>query len=607
MEIGDIYIDRKPFRINLPSYATKDVVDFAPRATVPGNSYVMSDLGLYQPLLQTDWQHGFGFHWYSDSSGYLSTVGNIDTRHDGLTMLYTKSTSSDTNNNIKRGSTTFNGALYTWGDAGLRKFESDTWSAPYTDAAVNYALNTGDYLLFAPNGARLKKIDTSGTITDAGLDADSSDYIWMIIHNGFIYAAKDGTNRIHYDSDPGAAALEGTTDDPGAIYCGVGNQPLLGAIVYSGNLYVSRTDGLWMIGEDNIARRVLDYSDAVSSDNFRSMISLNGYLFFPIRDRVIQWNGVRVAEVTPNRITDEFPYVVYGRFSHFISNDKFVLCIGRTNQNEYTESLLAWDGVGWHKLMDVATDGVGTCTMLSYDSVHNRLWYHIDDTADATYYIPLQNNTYPYLDFPTTGQHSLITSRMDMGFRRITKSMTSMFVEARNVTDTRYISIWYSIDGEEFVEWERVTSPGMIELHSPGGFATKEFNYIVFRFDFITDASTQSPILESYTINFIMRPETRVGYSFDIVAASGYEMEGHVDERTSTEIFEDVMNLRNSKSPVEFTGLLGETILGYLTSVRSQPVYRTLSMEGGGQNYIEYVISCSFVEMEHLVEDGTQE
>src|SRR3990167_10821740 len=144
--LGDIFLDGKPYRIDFDSWRGKDIIDFAPRATVPGGTAVLSDLGMFQPLYQTDWRHGFGFHWYSDSMGYMSTTGNIDSRQDGLVMLFTAAVSSDTNNNQKKDGVIFNGNLYTWGAAGLRKFDGASWSSIYTTNPVNFALSTGAYL-----------------------------------------------------------------------------------------------------------------------------------------------------------------------------------------------------------------------------------------------------------------------------------------------------------------------------------------------------------------------------------------------------------------------------------------------------------------------------
>lgn len=592
---GDIKFEGVPYRINLSSYHVKDIVDFSPRASVSGGSSFMSDLGLMQPLVQTDWQHGFGFHWNTDSSGYMHTDGNVDTRQDGLAMLYTQSVSSDTNNNSKSGFTTFNGALYAWGAAGLRKYSGGSWTLPYSAAAVNYALATGDYLFFCPDGARIQKMDTSGTITDAGLDSSSTDYKWLVIHNGYIYAGKDGTNKVHYSSDSALADLEGTTADLGIIYCGLGNIPTIGAAVYAGILYIARQDGLWALGEDNIARRVIDYSGQVSANNFRSMVEINGMFIFPIRDRIVQWNGSRVADVTPMKVTDTFPYVTYGTYKGFVSVDNFLYCIGRTNETTYREHLLCWDGVGWHKLQDIVTNGSDSVTAMGYDVVNNYIWYHVDSTADATYYIQLQSNSsFPYGNFPTTGTHSLITSRMDMGFRRVQKSLTSLFVDVANVTANRYIKVYYALDGGSWTFWSNVTTNGTVELTSPGGSTSIQFTYIQFRFDFVTDSSAQSPILEGYCLIFIMRPDVRYGYSFDIVISTNLEYEGEVDTRTAADIASALRTLRDSKAPITLTNLIGESVLGYLSAIRENPVSRTLDQDAGTDS-IEYIMSVSFV------------
>jgi hypothetical protein len=599
-EFEDIILDGKNYRINPRTYQSKDIIDFAPRASVPNGSVFMSDLSLYQPLVQTDWRHGFGFHWYSDSAGYLRTVGNVDTRQNGLVMLYTTSVFSESNNNQKDGLVAFNGSIYAWGAAGLRKFTTGGgWTSIYSTGPVNFALSAGDYLFFCPDGARIKKMSTAEVVTDAGVDVNSTDYKWLIIHNGYIYAGKDGTNRIHYDSNPDLSQLEGTTADPGIIYCGIGNVPTIGAIVYAGQLYVARQDGLWLVGEDKIARNVIDYTDTVSSSNFRSMAVINGLLVFSIRDRIVQWNGARVSDITPERITDVFPYVTYGRFDNFVTVDNFLYCTARTNETTYDEDMLVWDGVGWHKLTSLITDSTtDTVSMLEFDVVNNRLWWHLVAAADTTSYIQLQDqSSMPYANFPTTGTHSLITSRVDMGFRQVKKSMQSLNMEVRNVTSLRYIRVYYSLDGNDWVFWADVTQNGITELKLPGGFNTIEFDYVILRFDFITNIADQSPILESYTLRFIMRPDVRWGYSFDIIASTGTESEGMADERTAAEIKEELRQIRDSKAPVSFRGLAGEEVYGYLTSLKEQPVYRTLASDGTGSVYLEFSLSCNFVQM----------
>lgn len=594
-ELGDIQLDGKPYRIDFNSWRGKDVIDFAPRATVPGGAAVMSDLGMFQPLLQTDWRHGFGFHWYSDAMGYLSTVGNIDTRQDGLVMLYTQAVSSDTNNNRKDGMTVFNDAVYTWGPSGLRKFDGASWTAPYSALAVNFALATANYLFFCPNGARIKKMDTSGTISDAGLDGNASDFKWLILHNGYIYAGKDGTNAIHFDNSTSLGTLQGNASDSNRILVGVGDNPTLGAIVYNGNLYVRKSDGVWLVGEDRISRRMLDFSAEESAINLRSWAVINGYLVMPMRDRILQWNGARVTDITPRKITDDFPYVTYGAFSHFVAVGDFLYIMGRTNESTPDVHLLSFDGVGWHKLLTMKEDdgnnGIG---FMAYEAVNNRLWYHVN-ASNTTYYVQFSDRSrFPYANFPTSGQHSLITSRIDVGFRRVLKSMDKIYMEARNCTATTYLKIYYSLDGGDWVHWRDVKENGVVLLQNPGGSATREFNYMQLRIDFVTGSTAQTPILEGYSISFIMRPVTRMGYNFNIFAITNYEHGSHVDDRTSQQILDDLLAVRNSAAPVELIDIYGRSHRGYVTAIREQPVFREIE---GDNVDVEVSYNINFVEI----------
>lgn len=602
---GDIKIDGKPYRVDLLSYKVKDVIDFAPRASVPGGSVVMSDLGLYQPLVQSDFRHGFGFQWYSDASGYLYTTGNVDTRQDGLAMLMTQKTSSDTNNNAKEGFVTFNGKLWSWGAGGLRSYDGASWSSEYSSAAVNFAMPAGDYLFYCPNGARIRKVDTSGTHSDAGLNASSTDYKWLVIHNGYIFAGKDGTNMVHYSDQTDLSDLEGTTADPSIVYVGQGNIPTLGAIVYAGNLYISRQDGLWHLGEDFIARRVIEYGNEAVSTNFRSMAIVNGFLIYPIRDHLIQWNSVRVNDITPEKITDSFPFTTYGRFDNFVAVDNFLYFTARTNEATYVEDLICFDGTGFHKLMNLCTGNTDTITGMGYDVVNNRLWFHLDSTNDVTYYIQMQDaSVFPYANFPTSGTHALVTSRLDMGFRRVQKSMTSIHIEAENLSSARTIAVYYMLDGDgTWYLWDTVTTNGTTELRNPGGFHTREFNYAQLKFVLSTDSTAQSPIFNGYTLRFMMRPDVLFGWNMNIIAATEARMENLPDDRSSSEILREIRRLRDSKSPIEFEDILGDTYVGYVTAISEQPRYRTSAGEGEIPD-VEYLLNVNFVSVDEFVEEA---
>ena len=578
INLGDVIINDKPYRVLPGTKRKQDIVDFSPRASTPGGSIIHSELGLYQPLLQTSWQHGMGFSWYEDAQGYMRTDGNIDTRHAGIAMLFTAAVVSETNANSKEGFTVFDGKLWSWGAAGLRSFNGTSWSDEYSVAAVNFALALGTYLFYCPNGARIRKVDLSGVHTDAGAGANSSDYSSLVAHNGYVYALKDGTNIVYYGSADDLSDLFGVpADDTNEIYIGPGSVPVIGHVQAFSRLFWRREDGLWELGEDRIARRVLNYGNERSSTNFRSAAEHNGFLVYAVRDQLFQWNGLRQTPITPPRLTDTFPYKTVGRFDNFVVVGDYFYATARTNETTYTESLWCFDGVGWHKLLDLITDGDGEVSAMGYDTVNERLWVHIAKAAShSTQYIQFQSQSeFPYGNFPTTGTHSLISSRLDMGFRRVIKSTPSMWVEASNLTSTRYLSIYYSLDGGAWTLWKTVTQDGVTELDEPGGEETREYNYLLVRVDFATADATQSPILESFTVRFLMRPDEGYGYSYDIILG-GAAYEGQDYMRTAGEMDEELEAARASKAPVEFTDHLGRVRHGYISAYTTRDIEENL-------------------------------
>jgi hypothetical protein len=596
--LGDIKLNGKHYRINTQSYRRRDVVDFSPRSGTPGGSTLMGELGLFQPMMQTDWRHGFGANWYVDNMAYMRTEGNVDTRHEGIALMYTTSVSSDTNNAVKEGFCTWNNALWTWGIGGLRKCTSGTtWTAPYTTATVNFAFPCGDYLFYCPDGLRIQKVNTSDAHSDAGNDSASIDFKGLIAHSGYVYSWIDGTNQIHRDSNADLSKLEGTTADTNIIYAGASNSPIIGMAEYAGYLYAARDDGLWQLGEDLIARRMLDFSAEASADNFRGMSVFNGYLLFPIRDKVYQWNGARLSDVTPPRLTDSFPYTTYGRFDNFVAMGKYLYCTARTNETTYSEDLICYDGVAWFKLARLVDSSTAdTITAMGYDTINDYLWYHKDATADVTYYIRNQpRSDLPYANFPTTGTHELIFSRWDMGYRRVKKSCTSVLFESSNCTSTRYLTLYYALDGGSWIKWADIKTNGVTELTLPGGGQSVEFNYITLKVQFTTATATESPILEGLTLRFIMRPKTVLGWAMVIPLAKGMDIGELTEGKTTKQILSDLDDARNSEAPIEFIDVAGSRYNVYISSKSEQLI--EIDRDGMGNSIgLEYVSTLSVVE-----------
>jgi hypothetical protein len=798
-QFGDVKINGKWYKIETPSYQARDVTDFSPRASTPGGSVVHSELTLYQPQLQTDWKHGFGFNWFEDASGYMKTVGNIDTRHDGIAMMFTNKTSSDTDNYNKEGFCVWENNVYAWGTHGLRKYDSatDTWSQAqdvadtdegsvviqpasadamilsnaattkygsnvglyvgeandaaqiarslikfdlsniptnatitsavlslymasekssndrsiyayrmlkdwqeasvtynkydatndwgtaggfaaadceqtdigntalvatetvgwkditltaaevqdWTDGTmanygmmlkmatetsdqyrfhssnyatdttlhpkltvtyttpslsstgvVNYAFPAGDFLFYLPDGARIRKISKEGLDSFTGNDNTSIDFKHMLAHKGYYYVVKDNSTMVHRDSTNDLTDLEGTSADTDVIHVGVaGSYPVKMLQPYAGSLYAGKADGLWLIDDTLIATRIIDFSSEVSEDNFRSMAVHNGYLLFPIRDRVYQWNGARMSDVTPPRLTDTFPYTTYGRFDNFVSVGRFLYCTARTNETTYSEDLICFDGVAWHKLMTLVSNGTDSITAMNYDAYNNRLWYHLNATADVSYYIQMQNTSeFPYGNYPTTGTHELYMSRWDMGYRWVQKTSPTLTIEASNLTADRYLKVYYSLDGADFVEWDSVTANGITRLTTPGGNQAVEFYHMVIKIQFVTAIAAQSPILEGVTLRFLMRPITVDGWSFNIPLADGQMMNVGSEGRSSKEMIQDLRDARDNTGAVEFTDIDGSEYYVHVTSFTRRMVEKNL-WGGGASPDLEFIAAINLV------------
>lgn len=591
------------------SWMSHDIVDFAPRATTPSGSISYSELGLLQPSAQISFVHGFGFSWNTDAEGYAYTEGLIDTRHDGVVTLMTSPVQSDNNNATKTGVVVFKGMLFSWGSDGVRRYSGGTWAVVNTGTAgaVNFMWSNGQYVFACPSGARIVKSSTGGLTTGdwsaAGANANSINYQWLSSCLGYCYAGQAANAQVFRACANDLSDLYGAlADDPNMITVGSGTIPTIGAISFAGALYISRQDALYSINASNMAQKSLDYSDQISALNFSSMCSYQGMLYFPIRDRIYRWNGSSLADVTPNRITDTWPFTTYGLFKSLCVSGKFMFVIARTNEATYRESILCYDGTSWHKLVDTLADGVSTTTMLAYDVQNNYLWYHVQGAStNVTYYIPFQaQSEFPYGAFPTTGVNRLYTSRYDMGFPWVYKSASSVVIEADNLNQYQYISVYYSIDNIGYVKWGDITQNGYTALTMPSGNQSFEFHWVQLAFELHTSIAAQTPVLKSATLKFIMRPTVAYGYTFDVPVAchitsgDGGNME---DWRDSGDIKQGLRDARNSKSPIQMEGPDGSIMTGYISSLVEQMLGGDYDDREGGTPSLEYNVRVTFVEL----------
>lgn len=463
-----------------------------------------------------------------------------------------------------------------------------------------------------------------------GQSSDSINYSWGIVYDGYVYCGVTNTNRVHYTNSPDLKHIEGTTDDPGALYVGLakpgsGSIDVLGAHVFAGQLLFFRPDGVWRMDKDRTkARRVLDYSDILSTDNFRSWCDFQGQLVYTIRNELYMWNGTATNRITPGwtglagsrmpvgrgKLNVRWPYVKYGHFDNLCQVGRFLFCTARTNDSPYVEDILCYDGVGWHKIHTPVIDGASTISAMIFNPADNRLYYHIDNTttAQTTHYIQFQSvNDLPYDSYATSTGHYLVTSRYDAGFRDIVKSTPSVLVEGTNLSTNHWMEVYYSLDGaDSWYPWGGVAgvsniidSDGITELFNPLGIenTTLEYYDIQYRIFLLTSASTGSPVLQRFATRLLMRPDTLWGWAFRIPVVAGIQVGTmQIDNRTTKEIIDDIDNLRKKTSPVEYEDIWGVRYLVHITSMDEQAV-NYVSDDAGPDPNIEMRVNVSLAEL----------
>jgi hypothetical protein len=456
----------------------------------------------------------------------------------------------------------------------------------------------------------------SGTAvwTKAGVDANARNFYKFALHNGFHYLSEYGTNYVHRASQTDLSDLEGGGAlDADVIIVGPGTMPALHLMPFGEQLYAPRPDALYAIGQDQIARRVLDFSGEISYNNFKSIAVFNSRLIFPIQGQIYAWSGSKLEDITPGAnadmsayaLTDTFPYTDIGDFNNFMPKGKFLYMTASTTYqiNPITglpalqQLLLKWNESGWHIVAEIAWDF--PITFLANDSYNKRIWYHVwGSVAHATWYMQYDALTErPYPAFPTTGTHRLYFSRRHEGYKWVRKSAPAIKITGENLTTRRYILVEYALDGETtYHELGRVVSNGSTELRFPSKTGTVEFFWIGIRVQLVTDDAAQSPILTDLTLRYIMRPEFVPGWSFQIPAASFMRYGDRQSSLRSSEIKEKLIGVRSSAAPVTFIDVDGSEHLVNITSIRGQLAER--SATGGVEgDALQYVFSVSLVDV----------
>ena len=545
-----------------PGYRKLDVSDFSPR--VSSGSLGYRDLSLWQVWAQDSWHHGMGKPYATDEAGYHKTGHGVDTRHNGIATLATKVTSSETGKTVNK-FLDFDGYTYAGlaANGGVRKYD-DGWAATsQTTGTVLDMISTGDYLVATMDGGQTRKMGTDGTWSDAGLST-ADDFRQLCLHGGALWASEDGANVLHFATETDLSDLEGTGDTE-EIVVGPGSVPIVNMVSYMGVLYVARQDGLWIVDDTNAAYSQMDFRPESHSSNFASMCVWHGHLYFTVRNCIYRYTGSTLLDVTPPRYETVYPYRSWGSFKSLTPRGRFLYVTARNTEDDYEEHLMAYDGVGWHNLLDIVDTPYSMNTM-GLSPNNDYLWLNYSGASAVTAYIPLQSlSDLPYGSFETSGNHYLYSSTHDAGFVDVDKAYSDLRVRTNNCSATQTVDVYYSIDDGAW------TSLGTVN-ESPYQALTFDIDVygkkIALRFNLATADSEQTPVLEATALKYLLRPDTIWGWQLPLRAADDErDLTGH-RERTFTakEKLAALEAARDSKTVCTFTDPWGADHYVFVTA-----------------------------------------
>lgn len=465
--VGEVTLGGRALQIIPNTYQRFAVTPFAPRIAATNPSH--GTLDAWQAESITDWSHGFGFPDALDMAGYNITSGNIDTRqpHElriatALNGVANPTTVVNCMADLWHSST--NGGCYFGLDTsqnGTTVYRSDHTG---TMAAVNGAscpTTTVTDLIAATNvngtpmlfvalsdtsDVAFKVYDPAAGTWASGTNGASTAYAkYWAIAGGFLWYA-DRANNVYYSDDP-------TDAWSAAIPVGWKSHKITSLCEFNGLLYVGKENGLYVVDPaTEIAKSVMVFRDQARPDEKRMMpmVVWNGYLYFYWRGTLYRMSpGGAISDVTPPKFGTTFPYVRYDNVRAMVSGSQYLYYTAKHTDSAAWD-LLAFDGIGHHRLLEITTAANGVLHRSMYPSDVNspqRLWVcAVNGTTGALSYMPTNEHVLPYDSYPVNGTHYLETSRFDMGLPEIVKSWKDITLEMENVNAGRSVEVQFATD-----------------------------------------------------------------------------------------------------------------------------------------------------------------
>lgn len=422
----------------------------------------------------------------------------------------------------------------------------------------------------------------------------------MAVFGGYMWGYESGTNYLHFWSETnGADAEGGGTADLAVIKVGPVGRPLVNLLPFLNQLYAFRSDGAWTLNEqdtDGLAYHTLPYDTEASTSNFATTMIWQGFLVYSVRNRLFKYKS-GIQDITPPNWNDDHPPKTFGNFKGLCARGRFLYMLGQSNaanSDETTEtttgftSLLATDGVGWHKLIDLP---VTTPTQFGawIDADGDAMYLHAYSGTDG-YLWKVQLQTYSdlaYASYATSGTYNFYSPYYDLGMRRIPKSFATLVLHGEFPTGTQVAAAYRVDTATGWTALGTAFTSDMQEVSFPSTLTGKR---IQFRLTLSTTTAANTPIIKAIIIKVMMRPTVKYGVTCDVLISDNLsdqnrQLVGH----TASEIKAALMSARDSVTPITFVDIYGTSYSAYLASLR----FEVLAYEDS--DAVQSVAKCTFV------------
>ena len=399
----------------------------------------------------------------------------------------------------------------------------------------------------------------------------------MTVFGGYFWGYEEGTSYLHFWSEPsGSDAEGGGTTDTAMVAVGPVGVPIVNLTPFNNQLWVFRQDGAWTVNEDNLAYHTLDFASEKSTLNFATVIVWNGFMIFPVRNTLYKYKS-GLQDITPPVWNENPPYKQFGNFRGLVARGKYLYVMAQSNAANTTEesqqttgfvSILATNGVGWHKLIDISITSITGYNMW-LDPEADRLTYTVYNGVagyNTLRYVQLQTLTdLPYDNYPTTGTQNFYSSYFDLGMPRVPKSFASLTLGGAFPTGTSVIA-YYRTDAT--TSWTSIGTftSDMQEVDFATGVTGKK---IQFKLTLATTSAASTPIVKRLIMKCMIRPDVLYGVTCEVMVSDNladhqFKMLG----LTADDIRTALKSARSSVPPITLVDIYGVSGTAYLSSLR---------------------------------------